>query len=43
MKNIEIETRHMNVVIRARQQWDATEVTYHRGNGVCIAVRRQSV
>lgn len=24
----------MNVVIRSRQQWDGTEVTYHRGNGV---------
>lgn len=34
MKNIETETGHMNVVIRSRQQWDGTEVTYHRGNGV---------
>lgn len=33
MKNIETETRRMNVVIRSRQQWDGTEVTYHRGNG----------
>ena len=23
----------MNVVIRSRQQWDGTEVTYHRANG----------